>query len=109
MNKLSVKMSFIKKFLSKNYGLGEKISTSFSNFIGTNKRVSSQLLKRKQINSLFRGLGKITRHKTLKDNIKTNILFLIENKTYKGVRHKSRHPVRGQRTHTNAKTKKRNF
>jgi ribosomal protein S13 len=35
--------------------------------------------------------------------------FLSKIKTYKGVRHKLGYPVRGQRTHTNAKTKKFKF
>ena len=109
MNKLSNKTSFIKNFISKNYGLGKNTSTSFSNFSGINKRINSEFLKRKQINSLFKGINKITRHKTLKENIKINILFLIENKTYKGIRHKGQRPVRGQRTHTNAKTKTKIF
>lgn len=35
------------------------------------------------------------------------IEFLKENKSYRGIRHKIRLPVRGQRTHTNAKTRKK--
>jgi ribosomal protein S13 len=109
MNKLSNKTSFIKKCILKNYGLSEKTCSSFSKFVGTNRRINSNALKRKQISYLSRGVNKITRHKMLKENIRSNILFLMENKTYKGIRHKSGQPVRGQRTHTNAKTKKKIF
>ena len=35
-----------------------------------------------------------------------NIKFLVEMGCYRGVRHKKGLPVRGQRTHTNAKTRK---
>lgn len=38
---------------------------------------------------------------------KQNIRFLVELNTYKGLRHKDNLPVRGQRTRTNAKTKKK--
>lgn len=36
-----------------------------------------------------------------------NISFLIRNKVYRGTRHKLGYPVRGQRTHTNARTRKK--
>ena len=36
-----------------------------------------------------------------------NIKKLVDINTYKGLRHKDKLPVRGQRTRTNAKTKKR--
>jgi len=42
-----------------------------------------------------------------KELVKSNILFLIQNKVYRGIRHKLGYPVRGQRTHTNACTKKK--
>ncbi len=37
----------------------------------------------------------------------TNIQFLKDIRSYRGVRHKCRLPVRGQRTHTNARTSKK--
>ena len=36
-----------------------------------------------------------------------NVVKLIENRSYRGIRHKNNFPVRGQRTSTNAKTQKR--
>jgi small subunit ribosomal protein S13 len=35
-----------------------------------------------------------------------NIKRLIDLQTYRGLRHRRRLPVRGQRTHTNARTRK---
>jgi small subunit ribosomal protein S13 len=107
MSKLSNKLSFIKKFISKNYGIGKITFNLFSNLVGANKRIEQKSFKRRQTSSFLNGINTITRYKTLKKNIKINILFLIENKTYKGIRHKSGQPVRGQRTHTNAKTKRK--
>jgi small subunit ribosomal protein S13 len=109
MSKTSNEQSFIKKFISKNYGIGNFTCTFFSNHMGINKRIKPKNLKRKQISSFFKGINQRTRHKTLKKNIKMNIFYLIENKTYKGARHKKGQPVRGQRTHTNAKTKRKFF
>ena len=42
-----------------------------------------------------------------KESVKANIYFLIQNKVYRGIRHKLGYPARGQRTHTNACTKKK--
>ena len=39
--------------------------------------------------------------------VQENINLLKEIRSYRGVRHRSRLPVRGQRTHTNAKTIKK--
>lgn len=42
----------------------------------------------------------------LKTQIFVNIKRLLDIKCYKGLRHKKKLPVRGQRTHTNARTNK---
>ena len=45
--------------------------------------------------------------KYLKEKTKKSINFFYNIRSCKGIRHKKRYPIRGQRTHTNAKTKKR--
>ena len=42
----------------------------------------------------------------LRKEIQMNIRRLIEIQAYRGIRHRKGLPVRGQRTHTNARTKK---
>ncbi|MDH3284523.1 MAG: 30S ribosomal protein S13 [Acidobacteriota bacterium] len=42
----------------------------------------------------------------LRKNVQMDIKRLIEIGCYRGIRHRSGLPVRGQRTHTNARTKK---
>ena len=42
----------------------------------------------------------------LKRIVTSNIRRLIEIASYRGIRHKKKLPVRGQRTHTNARTKR---
>jgi ribosomal protein S13 len=39
--------------------------------------------------------------------VQENINLLKEIRSYRGVRHRAKLPVRGQRTHTNAKTSKK--
>lgn len=46
---------------------------------------------------------------SLKELIKRNIGFYISKGCRRGFRHKNQLPVRGQRTHTNAKTVRRNL
>lgn len=104
MSKFSNRSSFMNQFVNKNYGIGKITCNLFANVLGTNKRIESKSLKRKLTSSFTKGFNTITRFKTLRENIRTNIQFLVENKTYRGIRHKSGLPVRGQRTHTNAKT-----
>ncbi|MFO7928163.1 MAG: 30S ribosomal protein S13 [Candidatus Humimicrobiaceae bacterium] len=42
----------------------------------------------------------------LRREVSQNVKRLIETNSYKGIRHKRGLPVRGQRTHTNARTRK---
>ena len=90
--------------------LGNKKLFSFAEkSIGSTKTVLFETQK----NSLWQGYSpefikvKIDSTLNLKNEIKGRINFLLEQKTYKGVRHKLKYPVRGQRTRTNAKTTKK--
>lgn len=71
--------------------------------LGLNTRLQSLYLKNK-VRSLLT-TEKASESKTQIDLV--NIQFLKEIRSYRGVRHKARLPVRGQRTHTNAKTTKK--
>ncbi|MFH1538440.1 MAG: 30S ribosomal protein S13 [bacterium] len=55
---------------------------------------------RRELESKYRVEGDVRRE--VQDNIKR----LIEIGCYRGIRHRTGMPVRGQRTHTNARTKK---
>lgn len=48
----------------------------------------------------------ITTEGDLRRIVSTNIKRLMDMKSYRGLRHRSRLPVRGQRTSTNARTRK---
>ena len=99
--------SFLKNLTENNYGIGSKTGNSFLKNLGLNSRINPKTFKRKQINEINRRSQNTLSGKKLKENKKNIILFLSKNKTYKGIRHKLKYPARGQRTHTNAKTKKK--
>lgn len=91
----------------KEFGINSKIQKKVYSKLGINKKIPFIKLKN---NLLFKTENvfkkqQIKKGKFLKENIKKNIDFLIELKSYKGTRHKLKYPVRGQRTHTNAKTR----
>ena len=98
----------IKKCLSLVYGLGEPTSQQICNTIGINPNAKvSTLSKRTQ--------GKIQHFLNVNDISPSSIkkirrdfvVDLISNRSYRGIRHKNKYPVRGQRTSTNARTQKR--
>lgn len=101
-------MIFDKKTIN-NYGVGKKTKMDLLEYSGLNKRNPSKRLMLKQQSDVERKLQSVKHGKKLKDAVKDIVSFLSKIKTYKGVRHKLGYPVRGQRTHTNAKTKKSKF
>lgn len=77
--------------------------------IGLNKRIKPIFIKQIHVSRSEILLHKFLLGKELKKKVQNNISFLIKIKSYKGIRHQLKYPVRGQRTHTNAKTRKNHF
>jgi ribosomal protein S13 len=75
---------------------------------GLNVKYPFTFIPKKVIKILFRKLKKTFDTVNLSRSIKKRIQYLQMIKTYKGIRHRKGLPVRGQRTHTNAKTRKKN-
>ena len=89
------------------YGIGKKFSNDICSklTISKSKRVNSltenEILKiREFIDQNYKVEGDLRREVSL------NIKRLVDLATYKGSRHKKKLPVRGQRTHSNARTRK---
>jgi small subunit ribosomal protein S13 len=89
------------------YGIGKSLSSSILKEAGIeyNKKVAELkedelAIIRKIIENKYKVGG------DLKKDEKTNIKRLIDTNSYRGLRHKKGLPVRGQRTHTNARTRK---
>jgi len=89
------------------YGIGKKFSNKICSKlnISTNKRVNAltddEVLKiREFIDKNYKVEGDLRRE------VSQNIKRLVDLATYRGSRHKKKLPVRGQRTHSNARTRK---
>ena len=89
------------------YGIGEKFSTdickslSIPNKKRVNELTDDEILKiREFIDKNYTVEGDLRRE------VSGNIKRLKDLGTYRGVRHRKNLPCRGQRTHTNARTKK---
>jgi small subunit ribosomal protein S13 len=89
------------------FGINKNSNIKTYKKIGLNTRVFKTILNNKQKKLIQKNFNIKLFGKLLKQKIKNRIDFLIKNKTFKGVRHKKKLPARGQRTHTNAKTKKK--
>jgi small subunit ribosomal protein S13 len=95
-----------KSLLQKKIGLGIKTFFLIKKKLGINTRIQFNKFKESHSNQIIKQVSKIQKLKKAY-NIKRNIKFLIKIKTYKGIRHKLKYPARGQRTRTNAKTKRK--
>jgi small subunit ribosomal protein S13 len=89
-----------------NFGLKKDIIKAHKIF-GLNLKKQKIVLNLKQKIQIKKFFSKKALGKSLKQKIKNQIDFIIKNRTFKGIRHKQKYPARGQRTHTNAKTKKK--
>lgn len=71
------------------------LNTNLQSVFRTKKLYNYRFFKKKR-SSFFK--------LNIKNQIKNNVLFKIKSRTYSGLRHQAKLPVRGQRTKTNAKT-----
>jgi len=88
------------------YGIGKTSSINICNSIGiaTDKRLKD--LSEEQIDQLRDQIAKLTTEGDLRREISMNIKRLMDLGCYRGLRHRRGLPVRGQRTRTNARTRK---
>ena len=89
------------------YGIGKKFSNDICTklSISKNKRVNS--LTENEISKIREFIDKNYKVEgDLRREVFLNIKRLVDLATYRGSRHKKKLPVRGQRTHSNARTRK---
>ena len=89
------------------YGIGRSRSTKILHKAGVDKNVHISDLSEEQltrIRSTIEDEGGVMGD--VQKNVQMNIKRLMEIGSYRGVRHRRGLPVRGQRTHTNARTRK---
>jgi small subunit ribosomal protein S13 len=89
------------------YGIGHSTSQKILNEAGIDWDVKTDDLTEDQINQIRRV---IDAHYKVEGDLRTevsmNIKRLMDLGCYRGLRHRRGLPVRGQRTHTNARTRK---
>lgn len=89
------------------YGIGPSIAKSILDTAGVNPDRRVQELNDDEVNKLRRIIE--SQHKVegaLRTEVSMNIKRLMDIGSYRGLRHRKGLPVRGQRTHTNARTHK---
>nr|YP_009233116.1 ribosomal protein S13 [Phytophthora polonica]AMB20921.1 ribosomal protein S13 [Phytophthora polonica] len=90
------------------YGINEYLSKKICKNIGINPQITLNKLKNNHVNRLINYINKNLKIEQLLRKAKTERLNdLIEIKSNRGIRQSQGLPVRGQRTHTNAKTSKK--
>ena len=89
------------------YGVGRKISNDILTKAKIDKDVHVRDLSDEQVNQIRTIIEKEYQVEgDLRRDISLNIKRLMDLGCYRGLRHRKRLPVRGQRTHTNARTRK---
>jgi small subunit ribosomal protein S13 len=89
------------------YGIGRTRSKSILYRVGVDPNRKIQDLTEEEVNNirtLLENEGAV--EGDLRKEISLNVKRLIEMGAYRGLRHRRGLPVRGQRTHTNARTRK---
>lgn len=88
------------------YGVGPKIGVEVLEKAGVDANLPSSDLTEEQANTIRQALDDYTVEGDLRREIGLNIKRLKDLGCYRGIRHRKSLPCRGQRTHTNARTRK---
>jgi small subunit ribosomal protein S13 len=89
------------------YGIGRVLARRILEATGVSADLRVRDLTDSDVNKLRQEIEKLYRVEgALRTEIAMNIKRLMDIGSYRGKRHRSNLPVRGQRTHTNARTKK---
>lgn len=88
------------------YGIGRPTSKKILASTGLDPNLRIQNLTETQVQTLRDEIGKLTVEGDLRRQVLQSIKRLQEIGSYRGMRHRRNLPVRGQRTRTNARTRK---
>lgn len=88
------------------YGIGRPTSNEILDSTGVNPNIRVRDLSEADLQLLRDEIAKLTTEGDLRREIQGNIKRLIDIGTYRGLRHRRFLPVHGQRTRTNARTKR---
>lgn len=88
------------------YGIGRPTSRKLLTQTGVDYDLRVRDLTEAQLQSLRDAIGGLTTEGDLRRQVQLNIKRLSEIGSYRGLRHRRNLPVHGQRTRTNARTRK---
>ncbi|MEK6730966.1 MAG: 30S ribosomal protein S13 [Pseudomonadota bacterium] len=88
------------------YGIGSTRASEICNAAGVKASTKVQDLSDADLDALRAAIAKYKVEGDLRREVSLNIKRLTELGTYRGIRHRKGLPVRGQRTRTNARTRK---
>ncbi len=88
------------------YGIGRNLSRQVLTDLKLNPDTKVKDLTEGEIAKLREAIGKLATEGDLRRKVSLDIKRLQDIGSYRGFRHRKRLPVRGQRTKTNARTKK---
>ena len=88
------------------YGVGHQRAADICAAAGIEPTAKLQDLSEGQVDAIRAEVGKYTLEGDLRREISMNIKRLMDLGVYRGLRHRKGLPVRGQRTSTNARTRK---
>ena len=88
------------------YGVGPKVAADVLAKVGIHGDKSSNDITEEEVQAIRSALDEYTVEGDLRREIALNIKRLKDLGCYRGIRHRKGLPVRGQRTHTNARTRK---
>jgi small subunit ribosomal protein S13 len=88
------------------YGIGRTTAKALCAKTGITESVKVSSLSEEQLDLLRNEISKLTVEGDLRRTISINIKRLLDLGCYRGLRHRRGLPLRGQRTKTNARTRK---
>lgn len=88
------------------FGIGKSTSEKILKKVSIDENIKVQNLTDEQVNAIRGEIASMKIEGSLRSEVQMNIKRLIDIGTYRGKRHRRGLPVRGQRTRTNARTRK---
>jgi small subunit ribosomal protein S13 len=88
------------------FGIGKTTAQQLCHAVNIDPATKISALSEEQVDSLRSEVGKLTVEGDLRREVSMNIKRLLDLGCNRGLRHRKNLPVRGQRTKTNARTRK---
>lgn len=89
------------------YGIGRNLSNTILRAVNIDPNIKTDQIPDEDVNRIREYIEKnFPVEGELRRIVSSNIKRLLDLQTYRGLRHRKNLPVRGQRTHTNSRTRK---